>query len=159
MSPEPLTVADIFYVEPGQLLISTEPCTLRTILGSCVAICLFDPEQRIGGMNHYMLASGFSPHERSLRHGDVASLELLSRLLRLGCRRSQLCASVYGGARVLSEVSDLMHLGRRNAEFAIEWLHQQDIAIAATDILGNCARRLDFHVSDGSASVRLLGGG
>jgi chemotaxis protein CheD len=159
MALEAVSAPDVYYVEPGQLLVSTEPCTLRTILGSCITICLFDPEQRIGGMNHYMLASSFSQNERSLRHGNIASPELLSRLLRLGCQRSTLRASVYGGARVLSDVSDLMHLGRRNAEFAIDWLHEQRIAIVASDILGNCARRLDFHVSDGTASVRLLGGG
>ena len=159
MSADAISKRDIFYVEPGQLLISTEPCTLRTILGSCVAVCLYDPGLRIGGMNHYMLARALSPHERSFRHGDRALAELLGRLLRLGCDRSSLCATVVGGARVLSTFSDVMHLGRRNSEFATEWLHDEGITVVASDVLGNCARRLDFHVEDGTCSVRLLGGG
>lgn len=158
MPHEAITKSDIFYVEPGQLLISTEPCTLRTILGSCVAVCLYDSKLRIGGMNHYMLARALSANERSFRHGDRALAELLSRLLRLGCDRSNLGASVIGGARVLSSFSDVMHLGRRNSEFAVEWLRDEGIPIVVSDVLGNCARRLDFHVGDGTCSVRLLGG-
>jgi chemotaxis protein CheD len=156
--PERQLASDIFYVEPGQLLVSTEPCTLRTILGSCVSVCLYDPELRMGGMNHFMLPRALSPDEQSFRHGDRALAALVSRLERLGSESRRLCASVFGGARVLSSMSDVMHLGRRNAEYAIDWLAEAGIPVVNSELLGNHGRRLDFHIDSGATSVRTLGG-
>jgi len=150
--------SDVFYVEPGQLLVSTEPCTLRTILGSCVSVCLHDPELRMGGMNHFMLPRALSPDEQSFRHGDRALASLVSRLERLGSERRRLSASVFGGARVLAGMSDVMHLGRRNAEYALDWLAEAGIPVVTSELLGNHGRRLDFNVDSGATSIRMLGG-
>src|ERR1051326_187977 len=43
------------FLQPGHLVIATEPMQVTTILGSCVAVCLFDTTKRIGGINHFML--------------------------------------------------------------------------------------------------------
>lgn len=148
----------VLYVEPGQLLVSTEPCRIRTVLGSCVSVCLYDPELRHGGMNHFMLPTAPSPHETSCRYGSRAMPTLVDRLVRLGSQPRQLCASVFGGARVLFAASDLIHLGRRNVDFALEWLEQHDITVIASSVLGSRARRLDFNVETGECSERALGG-
>jgi chemotaxis protein CheD len=148
----------ILYIEPGQLLVSTEPCRLRTILGSCVAVCLYDPEQRHGGMNHFMLPTSASAFETSSRYGNRAMPMLLERLERLGSDRRQLCASVFGGARVLFSDSELMHLGRRNVEFAFEWLEQHRITVVNSSVLGSKARRVDLDIESGSCSERTIGG-
>jgi chemotaxis protein CheD len=147
----------ILYVEPGQLLVSTEPHVLRTILGSCVSVCLYDPLLRQGGMNHFMLPSARSAEERSFRYGDRSLLAMVERLERLGSSRHKLCASVFGGARMLSGVSETLHLGRRNAEFALDWLYEHRIQVIASGLLGDLARRLDFDLSSGSCSARPLG--
>ena len=157
MLPDAQVSSDVFYVEPGQLLVSTEPCTLRTVLGSCVSVCLYDPELRMGGMNHFMLPRALSADETSFRHGDRALAALVSRLERLGSEPRRLCASVFGGARVLSSMSDVMHLGRRNAEYALDWLAEAGIPVLTSDLLGSAGRRLDFHVDNGTTSVRVLG--
>ncbi len=115
MLPDAQTATEIFYLEPGGLLVSKQPCTLRTVLGSCVAVCLYDPELRQGGMNHFMLPHAPSTQEKSLRYGDRALLALIERLAGMGSDSRRLCASVFGGAGVLLGVSDVMHLGRKNA--------------------------------------------
>lgn len=150
---------EVLYVEAGQLTVSTEPHRLRTVLGSCVSVCLYDPELRHGGMNHFMLPNAPAPEERSLRYGDRALTALVERLERLGSQRRQLCASVYGGARVLFAASDLMHLGRRNAEFALDWLSERHIQVVKTGLYGNLARKLDFDLATGKCSEQTLGGG
>jgi chemotaxis receptor (MCP) glutamine deamidase CheD len=149
---------EVLYVEPGQLLVSTEPCRIRTVLGSCVAVCLYDPELRHGGMNHFMLPTSASPSETSCRYGSRAMPTLVERLERLGSQRRQLCASVFGGARVLFTASELMHLGRRNVDYALEWLEQQGITVVTSSVLGERARRLDFDLHTGTCSERALGG-
>jgi len=62
-----------------------------------------------------------------------------------------------GWWRVLSSMSDVMHLGRRNAEYALDWLAEAGIPVLTSDLLGSAGRRLDFHVDNGTTSVRVLG--
>jgi chemotaxis protein CheD len=153
---DPAYDREVLYVEPGHLVVSTEPCRLRTVLGSCVSVCLYDAERRHGGMNHFMLPESPSRFETSSRYGSRAMPLLVERLERLGSARRQLCASVYGGACVLFTGSDLMHLGRRNVEFALQWLEQNGINVVASSVLGNAARRVDFDVETGTSAARSL---
>jgi chemotaxis protein CheD len=149
---------ELLYVEPGQLLVSTEPHRLRTVLGSCVSVCLYDQNLRMGGMNHFMLPKAPQGEANSFRYGDVAMHGLLERLERLGSKRQALFAHVCGGARVLSSLSSAaFHLGQANAEFAFEWLEMRHISLMSSDVLGTTARRLDFDLVHGECWSRPLG--
>ena len=159
MLAERAEAQQMHYVEPGQLLVCAEPRRLRTILGSCVSVCLYDPSLRIGGMNHFMLAHSRTDGAASFRYGDVAMQGLLDRMLRLGSEPRQLCAHVYGGAKVLSAISDLLHLGQLNVEFAFTWLEQQRIQVVSSGVLGTRARRLELDVESGRCVEQLLGVG
>src|SRR5246127_4270843 len=86
------------YLLPGQLHASAEPCQIRTILGSCVAICLWDSRQRAGGMNHFLLPASREGEPASQRFADVATSVLLQKLSLLGCRPANLRAKIFGGA-------------------------------------------------------------
>jgi chemotaxis protein CheD len=149
---------DVLYVEPGQLTVCTEPRVLRTILGSCVSVCLYDPTLIHGGMNHFMLPQAPTRDETSFRYGDRAMTALVERLARLGSEPRQLCASVYGGARVLVDFPDVLHLGRNNVEFAMSWLSRAGITVVDSGVLGGRARKLDFDVASGSCTATVLGG-
>ena len=144
------------YVAPGQVVATAESCRLKTVLGSCVSVTLFDAEVGAGGLNHFLLP-GSAPDENAERYGQGALDTLLARLERLGCTPKNLRAGVFGGACVVRELSNLMHLGERNVEFAFLWLHRKRIEVVARDVLGQVARRLEFSVPDGSTDVRLLG--
>jgi chemotaxis protein CheD len=149
---------DVLYVEPGQLLVSTEPRLLRTILGSCVSVCLYDPTLRQGGMNHFMLPHTPLRDEASFRYGDRAMTALVERLERLGSERGMLCASVFGGAHLLAEFSEVLHLGRANVEFAMHWLARVGITVTESGVLGARARKIEFDLASGACTERLLGG-
>lgn len=157
MLAEALEPAGVLYVEPGQILVSTEPHILRTVLGSCVSVCLYDPKLCQGGMNHFMLPNAPTPDVRSFRYGDRALDALLDRLVRLGSNPHKLLASVYGGAHVLFNMTDLMHLGRRNVDLAFDWLGERRIPIVATGVLGGAARRLEFELATGNCHEFELG--
>jgi chemotaxis protein CheD len=133
------------------------PGRLRTILGSCVAVCLWDARLGLGGMNHFLLPRSASAYVTSLRYGDMAMAELVNALSALGSRPSQLSARVYGGASVLAGLSDAWQLGERNVVFAMEWLTEAGIVVEARDVLGRLARRVEFDLTSGVSSVRLLG--
>src|SRR5690242_19096441 len=154
MLAEAMTDPEVLYVEPGQLQVSTEPCRIRTILGSCVAVCLFDPELQHGGLNHFMLPVAPSAHELSTRYGNRAMRTLVDRLVRLGSEPRRLCASVYGGARVLFGDTEFLHLGRQNVEFAMQWLADAGVSVVGTGVGGMSARRIEFNATTGVCSER-----
>jgi chemotaxis protein CheD len=145
------------YLAPGHIVAMAEPCTLRTVLGSCVSVTLFDPHARAGGMNHFLLP-GSASDESPERYGQGALDILLARLLRLGCSLENLEAGIFGGACVVEALANALHLGERNVDFAFAWLKEKQIRIVTRDVLGRQARRLEFSVADGSTRVRLLGG-
>ena len=130
----------------GEFEVSDDPeICLVTILGSCVATCLYDPQRGIGGVNHFLLPGGGKGQDNNLRYG-VHSMELLiNALLRGGAEKRNLCAKVFGGARMLDEFSDI---GKSNADFAQEFLDTESIPCVSKSLQGNrhqvSARRIRF---------------
>lgn len=143
------------YLQPGQLEVSTGS-VFSTVLGSCVAVCLWDSRGGLGGMNHFLLPSLPPGGSACARFGSVAVPELVERVLARGAQRECLEAKVFGGARVLAVEDGLDHLGARNAEVALELLDAQRIRHVGGDVLGQRGRRLIFDSASGQAWVRLL---
>jgi len=88
------------FLPPGAICCPAEPAVVSTILGSCVAVCLWDGRRQLGGMNHFLLPR-CGQSQPSPRYGDVAVSRLLAALERLGCRPADLRAKLFGGAAVL----------------------------------------------------------
>src|SRR5262245_44449231 len=101
------------YLHPGQIFATAEPCEVTTVLGSCVAVLLYDPVRCAGGASHYLLP--YAEREGSLRYGNIAIAQLLSRMLALGCRQRNLLAKVFGGACMLARENGAS-LGLKNVE-------------------------------------------
>lgn len=145
------------YLHPGQIFVATEPSAVTTILGSCVSVCLWDPALGTGGMNHYLLPTGFKTSATALRYGNIAIEHLLDKLLRMGCCLDRLQAKVFGGACVLEAMRGKeTHLGAKNAEIAKKAMADAGIPVAASDVGGDRGRKLIFHTHDGTAMIKLL---
>ena len=144
------------YLHPGQLAVAGSDCTLTTILGSCVAVCLHDPEQQIGGLNHFLLPLA-PPHEASTRYGDVATRRLLREMERRGSLPHRLVASVIGGACVLDAYQHRKaDLGRANVRVARDVLAGAGVTVVMLDVEGQRGRRVTFDPRTGDVAVRLL---
>jgi chemotaxis protein CheD len=135
-------------VLPGEHYVSiTGQEMVVTVLGSCVAACMWDPRLRIGGMNHFMLPDTGSdvPVDRSMRYGTFAMEELLNALLRQGARRETLEIKVFGAGNVLAGLdSGITSIGDRNAEFIRRYLKTEGLHLAAEDLGGIHPRRIHF---------------
>jgi len=144
------------YLQPGQLVASSDPVSIVTVLGSCVAVCLWDPVARVGGMNHFLLHEG-PEADRSGRYGVPATEELLLRVRALGSRNGNLTARIVGGACVIEAFRRRDgHLGFRNVETARQQLRGARVPIVEEDVGGRRGRRLTFSLRDGSTGVRTL---
>jgi chemotaxis protein CheD len=127
---------------------------LITILGSCVATCLYDPILNVGGMNHFLLPGDkdFAGHE-SNSYGLNAMELLINSLLKMGANRGRLQAKIFGGA---SMIKGLSCIGAANAKFAKEFLAYEGIPCLSEDLGGDMARRLRFWPTSGRVQMRQL---
>lgn len=145
----------------GEQHVDNDPSTvLTTLLGSCVAACLWDPTIGLGGMNHFLLPGGpggvkaGTPGSEATRYG-VHSMELLvNGLLRKGAQRERLQAKLFGGARMIKGLTDV---GALNAAFAERFLRAENIAIVGGSLRGETGRRIQFWPASGRARQILMG--
>ena len=143
-----------FYLHAGQIHVAQEPTRITTILGSCVAICLWDPLLGTGGMNHYLLPSNPRFGERAARFADTATAALLEALLAAGVSLTRLRAKIFGGASVLAFTGQA--LAERNVHAAREQLARWDIPIVGDDVGGSHGRKIVFRTDTGEATVKVF---
>jgi chemotaxis protein CheD len=139
-------------VLPGEYYAASEDILVMTTLGSCIAACLWDRHAQVGGLNHFMLASGA---DDSGRYGAYAMELLINELMKLGATRSALEAKVFGGGQVMSGM-DTLRVGERNTEFVLAYLHTERIPVVSRDVLDIYPRKVCFLPKSGKAMVKRL---
>ncbi len=152
--PETGTIKKDFFLYPGYIFAQKEKCSVVTVLGSCVSVCLWDPVLRIGGMNHYMLALWNGEGLPSPKYGNIAIEKLIEKMLRLGSRKADLTAKVFGGGEVLESSNGILNISRRNIDLAKNILQKEQIPVVASDVGGHQGRKLVFNTETGSVLVR-----
>jgi len=144
------------YLQPGQLHVALVPTVITTIIGSCVAVCLWDTRAHIGGMNHFMLPQLAGGAVQSPRFGNVAMKELLDRMVAGGARLPYLRARVFGGSCMFEQMKSAQHLGQKNINLALDFLSLRGIDIVQTDVGGDRGRKLRFHTDEGDVCLNLI---
>jgi chemotaxis protein CheD len=147
---------EVVYLHPGQVFAASEPTAVTTILGSCVAIVLWDSALGVGGLNHYLLPLWARPSDDTLRFGNVAFERLLDELAARGIAAKRLHAKVFGGACLLAGAEKEQSLGAKNVEVARSLLAAAHIPLVAEDVGGRRGRKLIVHTDTGDAWVKLL---
>jgi chemotaxis protein CheD len=134
----------------GEFKVSDDPnVVVTTLLGSCVAACICDPVARVGGMNHFLLPGAEGGSARESERLGVHLMELLlNGLMRQGAQRDRLEAKLFGGARMMSGLSDI---GAKNAAFAKRFLAYEGIKVLGGDTGGLQGRRIQFWPVSGRA--------
>lgn len=150
--------ADHVPVHIGDVKVADGSSLLYTVgLGSCVAIALYDPHQRIGGLAHAML-----PHPDTGRRdappgrfATTAVASLIEMMEARGASRTRLQARLAGGASMFRDILDRegLKLGRRNVDAAREALSSAGIDVQAEDVLGTYGRSVFLRTADGQLLV------
>lgn len=151
--------AEAAKILPGEYFATGRDMVLVTVLGSCVCACIRDRVNKIGGMNHFMLPDSGqdknNPLGESARYGIYAMEILINQLLKMGAKRSNLEAKVFGGASVLRGFT-VNNVGERNAEFVLQFLKTEKIPVVAEDLLDIYPRKVYFFPSTGRVRVKNL---
>ena len=152
---DPRFEATIITVAPGEHEITAAKDEIvATVLGSCISVCMRDPQAGVGGLNHFLLPKNNGPDTNAgERYGDTAMEVLINGLLKRGARRNLLEAKVFGGARVLSGAT-MLAIGDGNIAFVTEFLDREGIPVVSKDVGGTRSRRIHYQPFTGRAWVQ-----
>ena len=147
----------IHTVGIGILKVVAAPEKLRTVLGSCIGIAVFDPQLCIAGLAHSILPQGSEEIEQLGKFADQAVDNLVVRLTALGASRNRLTAKLVGGATMFGTANNGAQLGERNAEAARRRLQAHDIPIIGEAIGGTKGRKVLVDPDTANIEVAIIG--
>lgn len=128
---------------------------LTAVLGSCVAVCAYDPIRKFGGMNHILLPGSHNEHQHS--RSDMYAVNLMellfNKLFQMGSSRSSLELKVFGGANVLESS---IEVGKQNADFVKKYLSLEGYQVVSESLGGRLGRRVEFHPCTGRSRQKFL---
>ena len=146
---------------PGEYYVTSRDMALVTVLGSCVAACIYDKILGIGGMNHFMLPEGKRDGGDALSSSTYFGMNameiIINELLKMGAKRDNLEAKIFGGGNVLRELA-VKNVGQTNATFVVDYLHKESIKVAAQDLLDNYPRKIYYFPRSSRVLVKRLRG-
>jgi len=152
-------------IDPGESYVTRKNEIISTLLGSCVAACLYDPVNRVIGMNHFLLAQQHAAHNAALlgseggRYGIHAMELLINQMLKQGAQRIHIKAKAFGGGDVLkldNKSRGGQSIGEINCEFIKTFLRTEHIPLVASGLGGHIGRNIFFLASDFSVYVKSI---
>ncbi|HUW05221.1 MAG TPA: chemotaxis protein CheD [Williamwhitmania sp.] len=146
----------IHFLYPAAMFIDKTPHKVHTILGSCVAVCLYDPVMRIGGINHYMLPYWNGQGLASPKYGNIAIDRLVEKMLSFGCLKVNLKAKVFGGGEVIETINNQFQIGERNIMVARDLLRDHGIVTIGSSVGGKLGRKIEFDTHTGEVRMRFI---
>lgn len=152
--PSPPNGKNEYFLGIGEVAFAKKPCVIRTVLGSCVGVSLYDPRLRIGGMSHFLLAKA-PEGQISTRYGDIALDTLIDNFRRAGSHLHRLEACVAGGALIL-DVNEIFFVGEKNIKIADEVLSRRGIRVLRREVGGERGRRMVLDSETGFVTIEFI---
>ena len=140
-----------YYLNPGYIFVYQQPTAIYTVLGSCVAVSLYDRQLKFGGMNHFLYPFTKKPAERTSKYGNVALKVLLTLMLEQGGRQENLVAQIFGGAH--RNESEDQNVGLENVSVVKGILDKEGIPIGSQDVGGHMGRKVVYSTTTNEAVV------
>ncbi|MCU7835515.1 MAG: chemoreceptor glutamine deamidase CheD [gamma proteobacterium symbiont of Taylorina sp.] len=147
---------------PGEYYVTMKDEMVVTVLGSCVSACIRDRIFGIGGMNHFMLPHtrddlshhlGSGPSTTASRYGSYAMEMMINDILKHGGRKENLEVKIFGGGKILKNMSDV---GLRNIQFVEEYIALEAIPLISEDTGDIYPRKVVYHPNTGKVKVKKL---
>jgi chemotaxis protein CheD len=158
-SPDAQPRAETISVPIGRIAVAAAPAQIRTLLGSCIGLVLYDRVAKVGGVAHVVLPDSRGAVDQPGRFADTAVPALVAEMERAIGRpaRARLVAKVAGGARMFQS-GPSMNIGQMNVEAVDRLLAGLAIPIVARDVGGDAGRHLTLDTRSGIVTVRVPGG-
>ena len=144
------------FLYPSTIFISKEPFYVTTILGSCVAVCIWDSFLNIGAINHYMLPLWNGQGLASPKYGNIAIKKTIEKMQNLGSKVENMKAKMFGGGEILDSKTAQFNIGNRNIEIAMLMLDDYKIPIISSSTGGNRGRKILFNTQTGEVKQKFI---
>ncbi|MBU0935452.1 MAG: chemotaxis protein CheD [Spirochaetes bacterium] len=164
MKYTPPPVSQRIIIKPGDHFVASDTRVLQTLLGSCVAACLYDDAAGVSGMNHFLLAN--KRYSKALevnvtdagRYGIHAMELLINDMLKKGAQRQRLRAKIFGGSTIVNTGGNdnFFCVGEVNIRFIREFLHTEGIPVISEDLGGKLGRVIQFHTDTHAVYRRFI---
>jgi len=145
-------------IKPGEYYVSNQVEGISTVLGSCVSVCIRDPQARVGGMNHFMLPLDSSQGANKMisnaaRYGNYAMEHLINDILKMGGNKNNFEIKLFGGSNINSSLNNV---GAQNIEFAKNYLSMEGYSLKSHDLGGEHPRRILYYPLNGKLLLKRL---
>ncbi|MFH1077044.1 MAG: chemotaxis protein CheD [Pseudomonadota bacterium] len=149
----------IITIRIGELYVSRVPVIIHTMVGSCVAVCLFDSVNKIGAMNHILLAdlSGRQDGISNPRYATRSMEILLKKTKNLETAKGRIISKLFGGAHVLPGISAQDAPGPKIVQAVLEFLASHWIPVVSQDTGGDKGRHVYLHTDTGKVIIKPVG--
>lgn len=145
---------------PGEVYVTPHDELVTTVLGSCVSACIRDNKTGVGGMNHFMLPASATQGNwdleaggQSARYGMYAMEQLINAILKNGASRKNLEVKVFGGGKILAQMTDV---GDKNSRFVQSYIHTEGLKLLGQDLGDIYPRKVVYHPRTGKVQVKKL---
>ncbi|MDN4166129.1 chemotaxis protein CheD [Cytophagales bacterium LB-30] len=149
---------DKHFLYPANIWVAQQPTIISTLLGTCVAVCLWDSRAKIGGMNHYLLPLWNGDGLASPKYGNIAIHKLVDEMQAQGASPKRMVAKIFGGKTSQKGGSVAYSIGLRNIQIAKEMLEELQIPLLAESVGGEYGRTIKFDTESGKVYMKLIQG-
>lgn len=143
-----------YFLSPGTLFATNKAYEVTTVLGSCISICIWDTNLKIGGMNHYLLPLWSGEGLATPKYGNVAIVKLIEKMIAIGSEKKNLQAKMFGGTS--NKGSSMLSIGKRNIAIARHTLKEHKIPIVISQTGGFNGRKIIFNTATGGVKLKVL---
>jgi chemotaxis protein CheD len=137
-----------------EIFISKEETEITTMVGSSVAITLYDRVKQIGGLLHFLEPNWNGIGIQSCKYGDIGTSEIIKKFLQNGSQKENLIANIVGGATIGTFNIDVLPIGIRNVQSAKKMLDKEEIAVDIVEIGKEVGRYLSFNSKTGKVKIK-----
>jgi chemotaxis protein CheD len=140
-----------YHLQPGFMFTSLDPALVTTVVGSCVAVCIYDRRLKAGGINHYFFPKAGRGVKKTPQFGNVAIPALIRLMISQGSRVEDMEAQIFGGG--WRRLNDMGSMGKKNVKIAHKILKKKGIPVVSEDTGGIKGRRVVFHTGTNEVIV------
>ena len=137
-----------------EIFIPKVPTEIVTMVGSSVAVTVYDRVEKIGGLLHFLQPEWNGVGIKSCKYGDSGTEELIKQIVSAGSKKENLIANIIGGATIGAFNIDVLPIGIRNVQSAKKILDREDIAVDTVEIGKEVGRYISFNSETGEVKIK-----
>jgi chemotaxis protein CheD len=149
-------VVEQVYLHPGQVCLCEQPSMVETVLGSCVAVTLWNPRLQVSCICHAVMPFGGACGKEPLKYVDSSIRHMLELLWARSSRRQELEVKVFGGASMRGVAPGRTSVGQQNVDAALATLAKEGFTPRICETGGTSGRKLIFHSATGDVFVKRI---